>query len=136
MRRTTQFSLKLPNVVADKPGTSLGKFAFNSLRGTGGHQTKSTKSFSSESSASGSKSKSNSLISGPSGLKLGLGATKKLGTKALNGTEDDEYSSEEESDDERKGGRRMLPLLKKVSKPCHRKGETKKMVRCVGSKGK
>ena len=69
---------------------------------------------------------------GPSGL----GVTKKLEMKVLKGTEDDNYSSEEESDDDRKGGWRMLRLLKKVSKPCHRKGETKKMVHCVGSKGK
>lgn len=60
----------------------------------------------------------------------------KLATKALEGTEDGAYSSEEESDDERRGGRKILGLLKEVSKPCRRKGETKKMARCLGSKGK
>jgi hypothetical protein len=57
-------------------------------------------------------------------------------TKVLEGTEDSDYSSEEESDDDRRGGRKILGLLKEVSKPCRRKGETKKMARCLGSKGK
>lgn len=60
----------------------------------------------------------------------------KLHTKFLEGTEDGAYSSEEESDDDRRGGRKILGLLKEVSKPCRRKGETKKMARCLGSKGK
>ena len=60
----------------------------------------------------------------------------KLDTKELEDTEDSAYSSEEESDDDRRGGRKILGLLKEVSKPCHRKGETKKMARCLGSKGK
>jgi len=61
-----------------------------------------------------------------------------LETKKLAGTEDSDYSSEDEYDDKRRGrgGRKLLPLLKYVSKPCHRKGEIKKMVRCMGSKGK
>ena len=72
----------------------------------------------------------------PTSSLSGLGTSKKLETKKLAGTKDSDYSSEDESDDERKGGRKLLPLLKYVSKPCHRKGETKKMVRCMGSKGK
>lgn len=60
----------------------------------------------------------------------------KLATKVLEGTKDSDYSSEEESDDDRRGGRKILGLLKEVSKPCCRKGETKKMARCLGSKGK
>ena len=57
-------------------------------------------------------------------------------TKVLEGTEDSAYSSEEESDDDRRGGWKILGLLKEVSKPCRPKGETKKMARCLGSKGK
>lgn len=66
----------------------------------------------------------------------GLGMSKKLEMKKLAGTKDSDYSSKDESDDERRGGQKLLPLLKYMSKPCHRKGETKKMVRCMGSKGK
>ena len=60
----------------------------------------------------------------------------KLDTKVLEETGDSAYSSEEESDDDRRGGRKILELLKEVSKPCHKRGETKKMARCLGSKGK
>ena len=60
----------------------------------------------------------------------------KLYTKELEDTEDSAYSSEEESDDDRRGGWKILGLLKEVSKPCHQKGETKKMACCLGSKGK
>ena len=88
----------------------------------GGQQTKLFES-------AESKSRSTSSLSG-------LGMSKKLETKKLAGTEDSDYSLEDESDDERKGGRKLLPLLKYVSKPCHHKGKTKKMVRCMGSKGK
>jgi len=108
--------------VADNPKASVGRIASGSGKAKtsmGGHQTKATKLFESSKSSSG-----------PSGF------GKKLETKALKGAEDDEYLSEEESDDKRKGGRRILPLLKKVSKPCHRKGETKKIVHCIASKGK
>lgn len=38
--------------------------------------------------------------------------------------------------DDRRGGWKILGLLKEVSKPCHPKGETKKMACCLGSKGK
>jgi len=55
----------------------------------------------------------------------------KLATKVLEETDDDAYSSEEESEDDRRGGRKILGLLKEVSKPCRLKGETKKMVRCI-----
>jgi hypothetical protein len=64
------------------------------------------------------------------------GTLRKLETKKLAGTEDSDYSSEDESDDDRKGGQKLLPLLMNVSKPCHRKGETKKIAHCIGSKGK
>lgn len=60
----------------------------------------------------------------------------KLKTKVLQGIEDDNFSSDEESDDERRGGRRMFPLLLELTKPCRRKGEREKLVRCIGSKGK
>ncbi|KAF8902221.1 ribonuclease H-like domain-containing protein, partial [Gymnopilus junonius] len=113
---------KLPNIAVDRLSKTLaGKGASGSAKGkasTGGHQTKLF-----ESSSSSSKLKT----------KPGIGG--KLETKALASTEDDEFSSSEESGDERQGGRKMLPLLKKISIPCHRKGETKKIVRCAGSKG-
>ncbi|KAF8151625.1 ribonuclease H-like domain-containing protein [Crassisporium funariophilum] len=106
-----------PKIVAGKSGASTAKAKTK----IGGQQTKLLES-------SGSKTKSFSGSSGP-------GTLRKLETKKLAGTEDSNYSSEEELDDERKGGRKMLALLKDVSKPCRRKGETKKIVRCMGSKG-
>ena len=61
---------------------------------------------------------------------------RKLETKVLPGTEDVDYSDDEESDDGRRGGRRMFPLLLEITKPCRKKGEREKLVRCIGSKGK
>lgn len=66
----------------------------------------------------------------------GSGTTKKLDTKKLpNGAEDEDFTSDDESDDGRAGGQRMLPLLLEITRPCRRKGDTKKIVRCIGSKG-
>ena len=94
-------SAKLPNLTADK------------LLKTSSLAEKTQKSASSSSSA-----KAKQFVSKPE-------------TKALEGTEDSAYSSKEESDDDRRGGRKILGLLKEVSKPCRRKGETngKKMAR-------
>ena len=83
-----------------------------------------------KSSSSSAKAKANT-----SGHQVKLFESK-LDTKVLEGTEDSDYSSDEESVDDRRGGRKILGLLKEVSKPCHRKGETKKMACYLGSKGK
>ncbi|KAG6874765.1 hypothetical protein C0992_006641, partial [Termitomyces sp. T32_za158] len=61
---------------------------------------------------------------------------KKPETKVLNSQEDPNYIDTDESDDERKGGRKIFPLLKKITRPCHAvNDQTKKIVRCVASKG-
>lgn len=103
-------SVKLPNLTPDK-------------------RSKTSSSAEKSASASSSSAKAKTGTSGHPGQA-------KLETKILEGTDDNAYSSEEESDDDRRGGRKILGLLKEVSKPCHRKGETKKMARCLGSKGK
>ncbi|KAJ7237403.1 hypothetical protein C8J57DRAFT_1568538 [Mycena rebaudengoi] len=59
---------------------------------------------------------------------------KKPDTKILIDTSDPAYTSESESEDERTGGRKLLPLLRSISRPC--KGtDGKKIVRCLASAG-
>ncbi|KJA16151.1 hypothetical protein HYPSUDRAFT_71581 [Hypholoma sublateritium FD-334 SS-4] len=60
---------------------------------------------------------------------------KKTATKVLVGTKDPKYSSDDESEDDRAGGRTTFPLLLKISKICHLRGESRKRVRCLASKG-
>ncbi len=59
---------------------------------------------------------------------------KKLDTKVLSSTHDDDYLSSDEVSDSRDGGRKTLPLLLKVSKYCRTTDGTK-LVRCLGSAG-
>jgi hypothetical protein len=61
---------------------------------------------------------------------------KKPDTKVLADTADDAYETDEESDDGRRGGRKLFPLLLRITKPCHDvRDRSKKLVRCVASKG-
>jgi len=63
-------------------------------------------------------------------------AIKKIDTKVLSSTHDDDYLSSDEESDLRQGGRKTLPLLLTVSKNCRKVDEPeKKLVRCIGSTG-
>ena len=66
--------------------------------------------------------------------------TKRADSKVLIDDHDSDYITSDEDADEWNGGRKMFPLLKIITKPCHRKKpspgeERKKLVRCIGSKG-
>ncbi|KAI9439376.1 hypothetical protein F5148DRAFT_1352747 [Russula earlei] len=61
---------------------------------------------------------------------------KKPDTKALHDTEDSDYITDDESDNGRKGGKKILPLLLRISRPCHAIADPqKKMAQCIASKG-
>ena len=63
-------------------------------------------------------------------------AAKKVDTKVLPSTHDDDYMTSDEEADSQYGGRKTLPLLLKVSKHCRKVDEpTKTLVRCIGSAG-